>query len=393
MRGQSLVGRMLSNRAFVFVGLISYSLYLWHWPFIVFSKYYALRPLSGSERVAIIVISFLVATLSWRFVETPFRKSHNIWLTQRIFICAGAAMMVSIAIGTVFYLGNGLPQRLSPRAQLLAAGSTDVGEYSKGCLSGPTAEEIEEQRLCKLGDPDATPSFLLWGDSHAAAMADGIDLEAKKYGQSGYYIGMYSCPPLIGIDGWDEKDLSQHERCRTINNSVPALVKAANIKNVILFASWSRLATEYGSQRIADNSTLKGDRRRDYYIDRRFRATLDMLKKLGVSVFIITDTPSPLYDVPSTLARFALIARNVDIRLSVADYIRINQFPSKLFEQIGGIYGVDLIRPERELCDSEKCAVQKAGRPLYSSSGHISRSGAQGLAPIFAPIFERHDNS
>jgi peptidoglycan/LPS O-acetylase OafA/YrhL len=387
MRDHSLAGRMLSNSAFVFTGWISYSFYLWHWPLIVFWKYYFIRPLNGADSIVIIILTFIIATLSWRFVETPFRKAGS--NSRRVLQRGGAAMAISAAIGAVFYFGNGLAWRVPAEAQLLASGSTDVGAFMH-CIYGLTAEQIKEQRLCKIGAPDAPPSFLLWGDSRAAAIADGIDLQARRHGRSGYYVGMYSCPPLIGIVGWYKENANQHEQCRIINSTVPALIERTHIRTVILHASWSELATEYGTQRVADDATLPTEKYRNqtYLVDRSFRNTLDFLRKLGADVFIITNTPSATYNVPSTLARSAFTGRNVDIRVSVRDFIHQNEFSSELFEQVGRKYHARLIHPEEALCGPDKCAVEMEGRPLFVDRAHLTHFGAMMLAPVLRPIFE-----
>jgi peptidoglycan/LPS O-acetylase OafA/YrhL len=391
--GQSLAGRMISNRAFVFIGLISYSFYLMHWPIIVFSQYYIIRPLNGIEKSALVIFSFLAATLCWRFIEMPFRKpAANRLERQVLFAKAATAMTVCAAVGFMFYMSNGVPSRLSRQAEMLAAGSVDVGEYISSCVDGvlPDAEDIANRTLCKLGVRGGSPSFLLWGDSHAAAIADGIDIEAKRYGQSGLYVGMFSCPPLIGIDGWYKETIGASELCKRINSSVLPLIKRLNVKAVILDASWGRLGSEYGHQQVAEDSILmSSEYRRDIYdIDRAFRTTLNELKRLGVKLFIITMLPAALNDVPSTLARSAFIGRQVDISESVHDFTKRNEFPSKLFDHIARRYGAEFIRPDLALCNEVKCAVEKDGRALYSDRAHLSRFGAQSISSIFRVIWQ-----
>ena len=70
----TLIGRVLTLRPSVFIGLISYPLYLWHWPLLVFSKYLAIKPQSTEIRVVLLMVSAALATLSWKYIETPFRK-------------------------------------------------------------------------------------------------------------------------------------------------------------------------------------------------------------------------------------------------------------------------------------------------------------------------------
>ena len=94
MDAETLVGRILSTRPMVFVGLISYSLYLWHWVIIAFTKHYLDRPLNGRETVAVILAPFLVASMVWKFVEKPFRGRGAIG--SRAWIFSGAAAIAML---------------------------------------------------------------------------------------------------------------------------------------------------------------------------------------------------------------------------------------------------------------------------------------------------------
>jgi peptidoglycan/LPS O-acetylase OafA/YrhL len=97
--GPCIVAKLLSARPVVFTGLISYSLYLWHWPLIVFAKYYWIRDLTTGESLVVIAISVLASVLSWRFIEKPFRKKNGVFRRPALFAGAGTVMAGSIAFG------------------------------------------------------------------------------------------------------------------------------------------------------------------------------------------------------------------------------------------------------------------------------------------------------
>src|SRR4029077_2890166 len=90
-------GAFLASRAFVFLGLISYSLYLWHWPLFAFSNYWSLWPLSLTSRLGLIALAFLLAVLSWRFVETPIRHRAVFPARSSIFSFAALNLVVVCA--------------------------------------------------------------------------------------------------------------------------------------------------------------------------------------------------------------------------------------------------------------------------------------------------------
>jgi len=185
--GSNLVGRLLSLKPVVFLGLISYSLYLWHWPVIVFASF-GLTPLHGLTRhqiqVELFGISMVLATLSWRFVEQPFR-SGILRVSQRTLFTGAAAVLVltTVASGVVI-ASAGAPWRFSAEAREIAAylngdphDSRD--QYRRGTcfiFSGNETFSDFSMPTC-LPQKPGEKSFLVLGDSHAAAMWWGFDQE------------------------------------------------------------------------------------------------------------------------------------------------------------------------------------------------------------------------
>lgn len=105
--GGTRLNNLLANRQLVLLGLISYSLYLWHWPLIVLSKYYLIRPLEAADKLLIIAASVALAVLTWRFVEQPFRGRHGIWKRQRLFWASAGALAMLCALGAVGIASGG----------------------------------------------------------------------------------------------------------------------------------------------------------------------------------------------------------------------------------------------------------------------------------------------
>ena len=110
--GTSIGGRILSFRPLVWIGLMSYSLYLWHWPILVFGHLIANHPLRAAERVGLVGLTFIVSWLSWRFVERPFRRAHVVRATSRIWVFGGLATSAAfIVVGAVLFWRDGFPTR------------------------------------------------------------------------------------------------------------------------------------------------------------------------------------------------------------------------------------------------------------------------------------------
>jgi peptidoglycan/LPS O-acetylase OafA/YrhL len=195
--GESLGGRMLGVAPLVLVGSLSYSLYLWHWPALVFGRYIALRPLTAPEAIAAVALAFALAWASWRYVESPVLKWR---LPHRPVLIGGAGLMAATAaLAAAVVLNQGLPQRLDPEGRTLVAAAGDSSGFRATCHSGEH-DVIPYRRLCAFGDPRAVPSVALWGDSFGAelvvAMGEKIALERRSVLQ----ITSSGCPPALGYN-------------------------------------------------------------------------------------------------------------------------------------------------------------------------------------------------
>ena len=176
-RGLSVAGKLLSIRPMVFIGLISYSLYLWHWPLIVFQRTDALffSELSGLTRTALIAAMIGIAWLSWKFVEMPFRAKGRAISKYTVFGVTGSATVSALALCGLILLVGGAPFRFPER--VVAIGSYlayDPTPAFRGgqCYLSTNRQQLDVENCMKL---DRTrPNYLLVGDSHAAHLWFGL---------------------------------------------------------------------------------------------------------------------------------------------------------------------------------------------------------------------------
>jgi peptidoglycan/LPS O-acetylase OafA/YrhL len=179
--GPSAVGKLLAWRPVVFIGLISYSLYLWHWPIIVFQDTSSIL-LSGiaittRAKLLVAVVSIVVGALSWKFVEQPFRKGRFRPSRRGVFAMNGIALAVMTVIGVLMISSHGLPGRFPDDARRIAAYTTydERPLYREGvCLleNGTTLANFNQQ-VC-LGAPNGKRSLLILGNSHGAQLWPGL---------------------------------------------------------------------------------------------------------------------------------------------------------------------------------------------------------------------------
>lgn len=389
----SLVNRLLSLRILVLLGLISYSLYLWHWPLLVFARLYALRQLTVAETWGVIAASLLLAIVSWRYIERPFRGNRPLLTRRKLFTGGGGAMAAATAFGIAVHVSEGFPDRVPEKLLHIAEVGKEVSPFYKDC-SYITPQEVRAGQLCRIGAlENSPPSFIVWGDSHALATVSGIDRAAKTAMRSGlfaYYIG---CPPMIGVHRLDK---SESHWCRDFNNAVVEQIKASDsITGVVLIARWAldSEGTGYGYVKgksyIADAETVGGG---PVEIKRVFRSgmerTVAQLHALGKRVFIMTQIPEVKWLVPEVLSRGAHLERTIDIRPRYEAYRKRQEFVTRTLEAIARDYPVQMLRPHERLCDSSHCRISIDGRPLYRDDDHLSHFGAETLSDVFNQIFE-----
>ncbi len=200
--GSSLVGRILSWRPVVFVGLISYSLYLWHWPILAFENvvplFTKMSTHSKSGKSLFLVVSISIATLSWRFIETPFRKGQFRPERRTLFVLTGSAVLGLVCCGLGLLAVHGIPLGFPREAVPLIK----YTHYQWGkewrqneCFFAPGTDFSELKPSVCLPDEPARKQFLLIGDSHAADLYPGLSTvfpDVNILQANATY-----CPPLV----------------------------------------------------------------------------------------------------------------------------------------------------------------------------------------------------
>ncbi|MDP9159487.1 MAG: acyltransferase [Acidobacteriota bacterium] len=374
----TIVAKVLSARPVVFIGLISYSLYLWHWVVFVFLKSYLLRPLRGWEIAAEIAACLIIASLSWKFVEAPFRTHRGEGGFSRRWIFAGTALgsLVLAIFGGFLYFSRGLPSRFNHEALELYAGRSDRWKRHDECLRG----------ICKIGDENTAPSFLLWGDSHAGAIAPMFEQVAKSNKISGFVAFKAACAPLLGLKRYDQDKV---EECGSFHDSVLAFLKVQHIRNVFLDGRWglysegTRYKQEEGAPALLTASRNYQDNCREF--ENLFRSTIQELRRRQINVVIIASVPEIGMDVPTVLARAAVKGAAVELQPRYFEFMERQTRAFKVLSRIAAENSLQVIYPHQTLCDSVSCSVVKDNHALYVDDNHLSVHGSMYLESALTP--------
>ncbi|MEZ2131256.1 MULTISPECIES: acyltransferase family protein [unclassified Sinorhizobium] len=387
-------GRVLRARPMVFVGLISYSLYLWHWPIIVFSRELTGRPLSLLQGGLIVLLSFIVAVLSWRFIERPFRGRSGPILRRPLFAAAVLVMAVAIGFSSYVILHKGVPSRLTADVQKVYAATYDESRFGRApCFASaeagsPSPSDTRAGKLCRLGaEGSDNPTFLVWGDSHSGAMAPAIDSAAKEAGVAGLIAGHSSCPPLPDVQLSNRGDM---ERCREFNAAVRDLVKSQHIPLVFLVAYWPKYVHdgELPNEGIYfDPSVPPPLTDKSASVTETLDRLMTELKEEGTRVVLVMDVPEMGHYMPTAVAKAMMIHASTDVA-PPWDYVEKRQALSRsILTRLAAKHGDRIVDPLPAICSNGHCDAVRNGMPLYKDADHLTATFSGSLGYLYAPIF------
>ena len=386
----SLVSKVLRLEPVVFIGLISYSLYLWHWPLLVFGRYWNIVPLTHLQIAGLLATSVVLAALSWAYVEQPFRQRQRPISRRLIFAGAATAMGIVAAFG-VETMHKGLPSRFSP--EVLAVKKTLKTAADSKILKSCRGHTLDNP--CVVGAP-VRPTYAVWGDSHAGAMIPAIARLAQRYQRSVEAFFTPGCAPLLGgnLDGQQASLNCVSRNARTME----LLESSREIRTVILISYYS----SYVSGRVV-RRPVKDDcdgfrlmpsanaplEERIATFERDVEQTVGRLLAAGKTVVLVYPTPDFSFSVPSAIQR--ILARGGDpsiLSLPRANFEVLLDRIAPGLDKIQGPSGrVIRIYPYKRLCNSVRCPLYSGGHLLYHDDNHLSSDGAEFIVPDFEPIF------
>ena len=219
---EALVNRALALPLLFWIGRISYSLYLWHWPIFAFlQRWWTDDRVPGLWSLGGIGASFALASATYRWVEQPARRKEVRFGAVAAAV-AGGAIIVLIGAG---FARNGLPERFTPRARAMLAVAADHAPLGLSCLN---MNLDEAERRCRIGR--GMPTAVIWGDSHATSDSAGA---AAALGETTVVIGSGGCPPSI------DPRAGVSRGCVARNRAIlDWLAKRPQITTIVLVAFW-----------------------------------------------------------------------------------------------------------------------------------------------------------
>ena len=384
----TLVAKVLSMRPMVFLGLISYSLYLLHWPLLVFARYIAGNELNTLGTMLILLASVALAALSWRCVELPFRRRGTLIDRRRLFVSAGAAMLISLTCGIIAYQSNGLPQRLPADVAKLAMGAFDTNLGRSQC-DRKSPEDIQAGRICTIGFPEAADiTFAVLGDSFAIAILPAIQASAFGAHKKGAVLTRGGCYPLVGIYQAD-KSCDDY-----LTASLNFINVHADIEQVILAGRWTSAVegSRFGAIMIpnlfiTDEFSLQANHVENKQVFvRAFQRTINAIGPR--KVFVVFALPEQKIDVPRTAALNVYLGRKEAVDLNRVEFDKRQKATREALLGLAERLQFELLDASSLLCTASVCRATKDGFSLYSDDSHLNRRGAKQIESLFNYVFE-----
>ena len=373
-----LNSKFLSNRVMTWIGLISYPLYLWHWPLLTFIRIIELEP-SSMTRLVTVIVSIVLAYLTYKFIERPLRyggkKGFDI-LTQLLLV-----LMVGVGVtGLTIYIFNGLPFRNN------AAGMIDITKTSlqdtlklpekNGCLSFFKNSPVA---IDGCASNTNEPEVLILGDSHAGHYYKGL-IESKI---PLAVIWNASCPPF----GLNLK-YSCVERWKSMINYTKLNKNTVKIVVISIYYSGylhkkdllGRNAGAYA--RI--NEELKASEKtgkRIEFISNEFDKTISAFEDMGVKVGLSLDIPELAYMPSQCLKRNYIFSRDNSLDCPARQKILVTERGHAMRELLAGLTshhpGVKLFDPMNYLCDESYCYSIFNKKLIYWDDNHLNDEGSK----------------
>lgn len=350
----------------VWIGRISYPLYLVHWPVIIVMNE-TLQDVTWGWRMGGLVLSVLISWAILTLVETPMRKGRVFATPRQILGVIGGGSAALTAFSVVVVIWDGLPGRFDPAAlRYLAYAESDPAAPNLSACEWPA------RAPCPLGRTTGPPEIAVIGDSHAWAIAGAADLWLDKAGHSGQLLYASGCMPVLGTG---RPDCSAF-----VDATIERIVQTPSVKTVMLVSIWRQYDLAAG---LAINGTyLRGEAMQEAFVT-ALVTTIDTLQAAGKKVVLVEPLYAARHRVPQTMARN--ITFDLDWPLDTALATHRAEFahlePVLARAAAAGAYRVSLIEA---LCASGTCPALIDDVPVFADTNHLHFSMSPYMAAVLA---------
>jgi peptidoglycan/LPS O-acetylase OafA/YrhL len=378
------VSVLLASRPLVAIGRLSYSIYLVHWPLIVFWRLCVARPLVPYEQVLIVIVAVGLAAAIWLVIETPLRAGAKQFAHKPVLAGIAGASAAVAAVAVALVLDRGGEWRMSPPArEAITSLRIAVAERSRCTVDSSWMKGAFP--ACRWSSDAETTDYVFWGDSHMAMLAPELAAALDREGlKSGVSIAMPDCPPLASVAIAGRKN---QEHCHAFVEAAIEAIERHRPKVLVIAARWALLDSDVPSPWTGERSRPIIDLRTRMPLtlaDALVR-TLEKVRASGARTVVVGPVPEIGYDVPATLIR-SLMGVGRMPPVSRRDFDSRQKRVLNALSQIQTLRNSTVIYPHTVLCDAETCAVVDGRRSLYMDDDHLSPFGSARIAAMVRSV-------
>ena len=366
------IARFLSSNPLKYLGDISYSWYLWHWPMIVFCQ--VLAPGNSFLLLLSGFLSVIPASFSYHFIESYFRRK-NFQIASFPLRTFSVSIVSQVLVACLVIVGASTAYGLKSQS---LTGATGSWAYLADCQA---TEPIFPTDTCFIKNGDATETVLLIGDSQAGSISDGVKAASESLGINFAVWYNDGCPVF-------PRPTLERDDCESFLNALPDLIQRLS-PSVIIVANKSTLYTTGGAQRGGLTiSNQDGQIPKTYSeaiqmwiqgLETQFRSDLF----IGTKVILAQQVPTSKPVSPT------LINRNqTDYSFSINSDQDRNQLIKNEKSALSEFKNVTILDPADSICPTGSCIVVENGQNLYSDEFHLSPAGSLRLQQQLASVLK-----
>ncbi|PCI88898.1 MAG: hypothetical protein COB24_00025 [Hyphomicrobiales bacterium] len=368
------LGGVLRNPVSVYIGQISYSVYLIHWPIIVFAEYVLFRSLTFSESLLVLVVSLISGAVMRKYIELPFYKGGALNKFSKIIqkLALPTFGVVLVLFSLLIWQGNGWKWRINPSSveRVADAGAYHIDQY--GGVGFKTNEVIE------LGQTGVSPSFVFAGDSHAAHYMHGLSEALKENSRNA--LGLFDHGCFISPNTTVYRNGTEDAVCSGEYEKLKNTLKGNDLSLIIAY-SWTGYRNQVG---LRSKAAIKFDNASTYQLF-LLKEIEELQQDIGLNhpIILIGQVPgvighkaNGIGSITDCILRPSLISSfcisKFDFPLENALGFEVN----KKLETFSNKTNITFINPEDIFCDEHRCKSIINDKFMYSDNRHVSKDGS-----------------
>ena len=373
------VSQLLSTRFLVAAGRVSYSVYLWHQPVFVFYRLRNSEEPGTVQLFVLIMLSFALAFLTWRFVEMPFRRGE---------VTRAFSLGVATIGATLFVFGT-VSSRDLPWGPAIAVSARLASSLTYPTLRTPcnfTPTGVADIQFCLVGDKSALNKIALFGDSHTEALLPVMDEAGQELGLGIVHVTLGGCPGLLGVYVL----YGNVDPCHDLARRQFEYIRNNRIRKIFLASRWTLYTDgDYGGKSMyylaTDRNSWRSKEMSRIAFLTGLERTIESYRQIDTEIVIVAQVPQQLY--PADQLYYQLLRNNASsaqiaeglqrMAVPVEKHNKLQEFSRSAFSRYAATGKIMLINFDSIFCDLSLCRIGSEDESFYFDTNHLSSVGAK----------------